>query len=129
MAKVDIFSTDKKYVVILADPPWKQSKGGKKSVRPNTSGKELDYRTCERSEIAQHLRQATSLTTDNAVLFLWTIDKYLIETQKMAEMLGWKLHARMVWNKVAGISGVFAIRYGDECLLNVFRGKRLSVAT
>lgn len=129
MAKVDIFSTDKKYVVILADPPWKQSKGGKKSVRPNTSGKELDYRTCELSEIAQHLRQATSLTTDNAVLFLWTIDKYLIETQKMAEMLGWKLHARMVWNKVTGIPAAFTIRYGHEYLLYMYRGKLLPVAT
>lgn len=129
MAKVDIFSTDKKYAVILADPPWKQSKGGKKSVRPNTSGKELDYRTCELSEIAQHLRQATSLTTDNAVLFLWTIDKYLIEAQKMAEMLGWKLHARMIWNKVTGIPAAFTIRYGHEYLLYMYRGKLLPVAT
>lgn len=28
---IDIFNTDRKYDLILADPPWKQSKGGKKS--------------------------------------------------------------------------------------------------
>ena len=27
--------TDKKYNIIYADPPWKQSKGGKKNVRKN----------------------------------------------------------------------------------------------
>jgi len=32
----------KKYQIILADPPWKQSKGGKKNVRPNSSGEKLD---------------------------------------------------------------------------------------
>ena len=29
------------YDLIYADPPWKQSKGGKKSVRENSSRKEV----------------------------------------------------------------------------------------
>lgn len=29
---VDICNTDKKYGLILADPPWQQSKGGKKKI-------------------------------------------------------------------------------------------------
>ena len=29
---VDIFNTENRYDLILADPPWKQSKGGKKSA-------------------------------------------------------------------------------------------------
>ena len=32
--KIDIFNTEKKYSIIYADPPWKQSKGGKKSIAP-----------------------------------------------------------------------------------------------
>jgi hypothetical protein len=28
----------KKYQIIYADPPWQQSRGGKKSVRPKSSG-------------------------------------------------------------------------------------------
>ena len=67
MAIVDINSCDKQYELILADPPWKQTKGGKKSVRPNTSGKALDYPVCKLDTIQKHLQVATELTTDRAV--------------------------------------------------------------
>lgn len=29
---------DKRYDIVYADPPWIQKKGGKKKVRPNSSG-------------------------------------------------------------------------------------------
>ena len=125
--KVDIFNTDKKYSIIYADPPWKQSKGGKKSVREKSSGKPLDYQTISLDEIKSHLEQATKLTTDDSVLFLWTIDKYLFEAQKIAEELGYKLHARMIWNKVTGIPAAFTIRYGHEYLLYMYKGKLLPI--
>ena len=102
---VDIYDTDQKYDLIIADPPWKQSKGGKKSVRKNSSGEPLD----------------------NAVLFLWTIDKYLFEAEQIARDLGYKLHARMVWNKVTGIPAAFTIRFGHEYLLYMYKGKLLPV--
>ena len=35
---IDIFNSTEKYGLILADPPWKQSKVGKKAVRKNSSG-------------------------------------------------------------------------------------------
>lgn len=127
--KVDIFNTDKKYSVIYADPPWKQSKGGAKSVRKNSSGKPLDYPTIELSEIEDHLRTATQLTTENSILFLWTIDKYLFEAETIAKRLGYKLHARMIWNKVTGIPAAFTIRFGHEYLLYMYKGKLLPVAT
>ena len=127
--KVDIFNTDKKYSVIYADPPWKQSKGGAKSVRKNSSGKPLDYPTIELSEIEDHLRTATQLTTENSILFLWTIDKYLFESETIAKRLGYKLHARMIWNKVTGIPAAFTIRFGHEYLLYMYKGKLLPVAT
>lgn len=129
MANIDIFNTDRKYSIIYADPPWKQSKGGKKSVRKNSSGKPLDYQTISLEEIKEHLQQATRLTTENSVLFLWTIDKYLFEAQKIAEELGYKLHARMIWNKVTGIPAAFTIRYGHEYLLYMYKGKLLPVST
>lgn len=59
--RVDIFNTDKQYDLIIADPPWKQTKGGKKKVRPVSSGTELDYPVCSLDEIKGHLAQATSL--------------------------------------------------------------------
>ena len=82
--KIDIYNNNKKYDLIYADPPWKQSKGGKKNVRKNSSGKPLDYQTISLEEIEEHLRQATTLTSENSIMFLWTIDKYLFEAQKIA---------------------------------------------
>ena len=129
MAKVDIFNTRNKYKVILADPPWKQSRGGKKAVRKNSSGKALEYPTLSLEEIEEHLKQATSLAGEDSVLFLWTIDKYLFEAQQIAERLGYKLHARMIWNKVTGIPAAFTIRFGHEYLLYMYKGKLTPVAT
>lgn len=125
---IDIYKTDNRYSIIYADPPWKQSKGGKKSVRENSSGKPLDYQVCTLDEIKAHLRTATALATDNSVLFLWTIDKYLFEAQVIAEELGYKLHARMIWNKVTGIPAAFTVRYGHEYLLYMYKGKLRPVA-
>lgn len=126
---VDIFNTDQRYDLIVTDPPWKQAKGGKKSVRENSSGKPLDYPVCSLEEIKEHLRVADALTSDNAVLFLWTIDKYLFDAEKMAKELGYKLHARMIWNKVTGIPAAFTVRYGHEYLLYMYKGKLVPVAT
>ena len=58
---VDIYNTENRYDLIVADPAWQQSRGGKKSVRKNSSGKPLDYPVCSLDEIKEHLRQATSL--------------------------------------------------------------------
>jgi len=116
------------YGLLYADPPWKQSKGGAKSVRPNSSGGELDYPVLSMDEIRRHLIAADSLTGDNAVLFLWTIDKYLFEAEELAKSIGYKLHARMVWNKITGIPAAFTIRYGHEYLLYMYKGKLTPVA-
>lgn len=125
---VDIFNTDKRYDLIYADPPWDQSRGGKKSARRYSSGLHLDYQVCELSDIESHLRQAVSLTNENSIMFLWTIDKYLFEAQKMAEDLGYKLHARMIWNKVNGIPAAYTVRFGHEYLLYMYKGKLIPVS-
>ena len=125
---VDIFSTARTYDLICADPPWKQKKGGRKAARPKSSGGALAYRTISMEEIKGHLERATALCEPDAVLFLWTIDKYLFEAQRMAEELGWKLHARMIWNKVTGIPAAFTVRFGHEYLLYMYRGKLPPVA-
>lgn len=124
----DLNDIKETYGLIYADPPWKQSKGGKKSVRENSSGKPLDYPTCSLDEIKEHLRLATESTTENSILFLWTIDKYLFEVQQIAESLGYKLHARMIWDKVTGIPAAFTVRYGHEYLLYMYKGKLTPVA-
>lgn len=124
----DITKLNKEYGLVYADPPWKQSKGGKKAVRVNSSGKQLDYPVCTIDEIKEHLQFATDATGDNSILFLWTIDKYLFEAQSIAESLGYKLHARMIWDKVTGIPAAFTVRYGHEYLLYMYKGKFIPVA-
>nr|DAR87847.1 MAG TPA: N6 adenosine methyltransferase subunit [Caudoviricetes sp.]DAT97244.1 MAG TPA: N6 adenosine methyltransferase subunit [Caudoviricetes sp.] len=128
MGVIDIFNTTNKYDIIYADPPWRQSKGGKKKVRPITSGTPLDYNVLSLTEIKEHLAIATGLSNDNSILFLWTIEKYLHEAEELAKELGYKLHARMIWDKVTGIPAAFTIRYGHEYLLYMYKGKFTPVA-
>ena len=101
--------------------------GGVKSVRPNSSGKPLDYHTCSLEEIESHIKKAVDLTSEDSVMFLWTIEKYLFEAQRMAERLGYKLHSRMIWDKVIGIPAAFTIRFGHEYLLYMYKGKMMPV--
>lgn len=124
---VDIYNTDTKYGLILADPPWKQQKNLRK-CRPLQT-RDFDYTTCSLDEIKEHLKQATDLTEDNSILFLWTIDKYLFDAQHIAEELGYKFHARMIWNKLNGIPAAFTVRFGHEYLLYMYKGKLVPVAT
>ena len=119
---------NKTFKLLYVDPPWRQSKGGKKRVRPNSSGEKLDYQVISLDEIKNHLWEATKITEENAIMFLWTIDKYLFEAEQIAKTLGWKLHARMIWNKVTGIPAAFTIRYGHEYLLFFYKGKLTPVA-
>ena len=81
-----------KYQIIYADPPWKQAKGGVKSVRPHSSGGVLEYPTLSIPAIEDHFRHLLEHIDRDCVLFLWAIDKYLHEAEAMAKSLGWKLH-------------------------------------
>lgn len=76
--RIDIYNTDKQYDLILADPPWKQAKGGKKNVRPVSSGTELDYPVCSLDEIKEHLRQAVSLVSGGQHLIFMDYRQILV---------------------------------------------------
>lgn len=112
----------KKYKIIYADPPWKQTKGGLRKSRPNQD-KKLDYNTLSLEDIKNILSKI-----DSNVLFLWTIDKYLFEAQQIAEELGYKLHARIVWDKENGVAPAFTIRYSHEYLLWFYKSPMEKIA-
>ena len=126
---IDINNTDKTYDLILADPPWKQRRGGKKSVRNHSSGIPLPYQVMELSDIKEHLEIAYNLMPDDGIFFLWAIEKYLPDAERIAKEIGFKLHARMIWNKLNGIPAAFTIRFGHEYLLYMYKGKFTPVAT
>ncbi len=111
----------KKYQIIYADPPWSQTKGGLRKARPNQT-KKLDYPTLSLEEIKNILSKL-----DGDVLFLWTIDKFLFEAQKIGEDLGYKLHSRIIWDKTNGIAPAFTIRFSKEYLLWFYKSPMLKI--
>lgn len=48
---------------------------------------------------------------------MWTIDKYLHDTELMMKELGYDLHARIIWDKTNGVAPAFTVRYSHEYLL------------
>lgn len=70
-------------------------------------------------EIKEYQRRINNLADGN--IFMWTIDKFLFEAEQMMTELGWKLHARMIWDKVTGIPAAYTVRYAHEYLLWFYR--------
>jgi N6-adenosine-specific RNA methylase IME4 len=48
---------------------------------------------------------------------MWTIDKYLHDTEIMMSELGYSLHARFIWDKQNGVAPAFTVRFSHEYLL------------
>ena len=115
---IDLDNCNNKYGIIYTDPPWQQSKGGKKSVRPNSSGGGLCYPTMNLDDISLlHKNIFESLTEQKHNVFMWTIDKYLIDTEQFMKELGYIRHARIVWDKITGIPTAFTVRFTHEYLI------------
>jgi N6-adenosine-specific RNA methylase IME4 len=115
----------KKYNLILTDPPWQQTKGNVRKCRPN-QGKKLDYETLPLEEIKEIHKRIFNDAEEIHNVFMWTVDKYLHEAEKMMADLGYTLHARMIWNKENGVCPAFTVRFSHEYLLWFYRkGKML----
>jgi len=112
----------KDYQLVYADPCWNQKKGGLRTARPNQD-RNLDYPTMSLKEIKNILAQF-----DCKILFLWTIDKYLFEAQRIGEELGYKLHDRIIWDKENGVAPAFTLRFSKEYLLYMYKSPMLPIA-
>lgn len=110
------------YELIYADPPWRRLKGGLRKSRPK-QGRKLAYPTLSLEEIKDIISRYNS-----SVLFMWAIDKYLFNTESMATEMGYRLHARLVWDKENGITPAFTIRYAHEYLLWFYKSPMIPVA-
>lgn len=128
MSVINILETDNVYDIFYSDPPWKQSKGNIRKCRPN-QGKQLDYPTCGLEEIKSIHKQAFIHGADKHNVFMWTIDKYLHETEKMMHELGYELHARFVWDKENGIAPAFTVRFAHEYLLWFYKKGNILMPT
>ena len=117
----------KKYQIIYADPPWQQRKGGLRKVRPNQN-RQLGYTLMTIQEIEKILDMLEKITTQQHILFLWTIDKHLHTAQHICNCRGYTLHARIIWDKENGIAPAFTIRFAHEYLLWFYKGHFLPIA-
>lgn len=117
---IDISNTQKRYDIIYTDPPWPQTKSNLRKTRPNQR-KNLDYQTCDISEIKHIHSIALALCNAKHNVFMWTIDKYLHDAEEMMLDLGYRLHARMIWDKKNGIAPAFTVRFAHEYLLWFYR--------
>lgn len=118
--KTDIFDTDKKYGLFYTDPPWPQKKGNLRKCRPNQD-RDLDYSTLSIPEIFELHKTFFAYAEQKHNVFMWTIDKFLHQTESSMEELGYKLHARMIWDKENGIAPAFTVRFCHEYLLWFYR--------
>lgn len=107
---------NKKYNIIYADPPWQQTKGNKRKVRPNQN-KSLDYETLSMTEIQQIHKNFSDKTEIKHNFFMWAIDKFLHQSEQMMKDLGYVLHARLIWDKQNGIAPAYTVRFSHEYLL------------
>ena len=112
----------KKYQIIYADPPWKQFRGGFRKARPN-QGKKLDYDTLNTDDIRIILHKFSG-----DILFLWTIDKFLNEAETIGRELGYKLHTKIIWNKLNGPAPAFTVRFTHEYLFWFYKSPMLKIA-
>lgn len=111
---VDIYSTDKKYRVIYADPPWSYND---KQDTAQLGGAVKHYPTMPLEDICAIPIPAAK----EAVLFLWTTSPMLEDAFKVINAWGFKYKSSFIWDKVAHAMGHYnSVRH--EFLLIATRG-------
>ena len=111
---VDIFTTDKKYRVIYADPPWSYND---KQDTVYHGGAVKHYPTMPLEEICALPVPAEK----DSVLFLWTTSPMLEDAFKVINAWGFKYKSSFIWDKVATAMGNYnSVRH--EFLLICVRG-------
>jgi len=86
---------DKNYRVIYADPPWKYND---KLPSEKYGGAENHYPTMTIPELCE--LPINDLSTDDAVLFLWTTSPLLEDSFKIVNAWGFRYKTSFVWDKV-----------------------------
>lgn len=119
--------TERKYRVIVVDPPWNLSMVGKSSAR-NHRPDDLPYRTMTIDEITK--TPVGRFSAEQCVLFLWSINSRCKARNKpfwwlaLEVMEGWgfKYHTQLVWDKNTGICPFDHWRQCHEYVLVGYKG-------
>ena len=115
------------YSIFMIDPPWPQKKGGLRTVRKN-QGNVLVYQTMPLDNIFLLLdKEVFPQGSSNHTVFLWTIDKFLVDADKYMLSRGYKRHIRLVWNKTNGIAPAFTVRFCHEYLVWYYKSPMMKI--
>ena len=112
---------NKKYQVILADPPWELNAGSPNLHIPHQRTRPLPYQTMTLEQIKS--LPVVNIADKNSVLFLWTTNKYIESSYDVARIWGFTPSTMLVWCKKPkgrGLGGTFGI--STEYLLFCRRG-------
>ncbi len=111
----------KTYQIIYADPPWELKAGSPNLHAKQQGNRPLCYPTMTVNEIVA--LPIKNLTADDAVLFLWTTNKYIEDSFKVVRAWGFNYSTMLIWCKTPkgrGLGGTFGI--STEYLLFARRG-------
>ncbi len=122
--KVDIFTTDRKYNIIYADPPWRYNDRGV------PGGAERHYKTMKLQDIQE--LPISRIAADDCILFIWVKFPLLQEGLDTIKAWGfeyktigfnWVKHNKKSMSWFMGI-GNYTRSNSELCLIGA-RGKRL----
>jgi len=85
---------DKRYHVILADPPWRYG-----SLNTLDGVTDAHYHTMPIDEICSFLDDRSISVQDNAVLFLWATNPFLEKALSVVNAWGFKYKTNIAWVK------------------------------
>ena len=119
---------NKKYKVLVVDPPWNQGKTGKRKVRPN-QGTSLDYPTMEKSELLD--LPVAEWAEDQSFLWLWATNSKDRKTKEpilktafdLMEKWGFNFYTMVTWNKRTGPCPFGPYQIVTEHVLFGYKGK------
>lgn len=104
--KVEIELPKGKYSVLYVDPPWEVKAGP--DWGSGEESKDLLYPTLSLEEITN--LPVSSLSAENAHLYLWVINKYIQESYDIVRKWGFEPSCLLTWTKPAhgmGLGGTF----------------------
>lgn len=108
----DLFAPSRLFTTCMADPPWKESGGGKIK-----RGADRHYPLMKTEEIAA--LQVARHMEPNAHLYLWVTNNFLEDGLHVMRAWGFKYVTNICWGKVRQQDGVTIVQQG---LGQYFRG-------
>ena len=111
--------------VAMVDPPWDIRMGGK---RKGKRADALPYPTLSVPDCFSLLdRDILTGANPTHTVFLWEVDKILIETEQEMLKRGYKRHCRFVWDKLNGFPAAFTVRFSHEYLVWWYKPKMIPI--